>query len=235
MVCLKTYHTNVLLANQLNVEFRDAQWRGMPLPILWIAEYFTLDGENIRWNRGYRQAGFYTHILLWAAFGLWFIANVLFLFAPRAGYYIWGLIGTVLLTSVIVYSGVIHKWPVLKIAFRDEVLDLAYGWSFWLVVATGIFCVVSSVCLFILDKVYPLQFVLLFDLIVEDDPEEIHCKASQRQKTIRKSRKLKSQVVPFHQDENETFHEEPIGNGKTSTASGSAVQMHVIALAESTT
>lgn len=49
----------------LNQEFRASQYRGTPLPILWVAEYFTLDGEQIRWGRKFRVAGWYTHILLW--------------------------------------------------------------------------------------------------------------------------------------------------------------------------
>ena len=52
-------------AGEINQEFRAAQFRGMPYPVLWIAEYFTLDGEQIRWGRKQRLAGWYTHILLW--------------------------------------------------------------------------------------------------------------------------------------------------------------------------
>lgn len=52
-------------AGHYNRDFRDAQVRGTPLPILWIAEYFTFDGEGIRFGRHYRTAGWYTHILLW--------------------------------------------------------------------------------------------------------------------------------------------------------------------------
>ena len=52
-------------AGRLNQEFRAAQFRGMPYPILWVAEYFTLDGEQIRWGRKFRQAGWYTHQFLW--------------------------------------------------------------------------------------------------------------------------------------------------------------------------
>ncbi len=52
-------------AGYVNREYREAQLRGAPFPILWIAEYFTIDGEGIRWGRFYRQAGFYAHIMLW--------------------------------------------------------------------------------------------------------------------------------------------------------------------------
>lgn len=54
-----------LFAGRVAREFRAGEQRGMPYPILWIAEYFTLDGEQIRWGRKFRQAGWYTHILLW--------------------------------------------------------------------------------------------------------------------------------------------------------------------------
>ncbi len=46
-------------------DFRAGELRGMPYPILWVAEYFTLDGEQIRWGRKFRLAGWYTHIFLW--------------------------------------------------------------------------------------------------------------------------------------------------------------------------
>ena len=46
-------------------KFRAWQLRGAPIPITDLAEYFTLDGEDIRWGRWYRIGGLYTHILLW--------------------------------------------------------------------------------------------------------------------------------------------------------------------------
>ena len=52
-------------AGRVSQEFRQAQREGKPYPVLWIAEYFTLDGEQIRWGRKFRQAGWYAHILMW--------------------------------------------------------------------------------------------------------------------------------------------------------------------------
>lgn len=45
--------------------YKHSEFRGAPLPILQIAEYFNIDGEFIRWGRYYRIAGYYAHILLW--------------------------------------------------------------------------------------------------------------------------------------------------------------------------
>lgn len=52
-------------AGRFSREFRAGVIRGLPLPILQVAEYFTFDGEGIRFGRHYRQAGWYTHLILW--------------------------------------------------------------------------------------------------------------------------------------------------------------------------
>ncbi len=44
---------------------RFLQNRGVPKPIIDVAEYFAIDGELIRWGRYYRLAGYYTFIMLW--------------------------------------------------------------------------------------------------------------------------------------------------------------------------
>nr|CAD7588576.1 unnamed protein product [Timema genevievae] len=51
-------------AGTLQQSFRQAQRRGLPLPILWVADYFTWDGEGLRFGRYYRTAGWFTHIAL---------------------------------------------------------------------------------------------------------------------------------------------------------------------------
>ena len=52
-------------AGAVSQQFRAAEVRGMPYPILWIAEYFILDGEQIRWGRKFRQAGWFANIFMW--------------------------------------------------------------------------------------------------------------------------------------------------------------------------
>ena len=54
-----------IFGGQFNQEYRQAKYRGMPYPIAWVAEHFTLDGEQILWYRKFRVAGWYTHIWLW--------------------------------------------------------------------------------------------------------------------------------------------------------------------------
>ena len=55
----------IVTASKFKSMYRDGQLKGLPYPILWVAEYFTHDAEGIRWGRYYRQAGYFTHIFLW--------------------------------------------------------------------------------------------------------------------------------------------------------------------------
>lgn len=55
----------VSTANQMKQEFQRALAKGLPYPILTIAEYLSQDGEGFNWGRSYRLAGYYTGITLW--------------------------------------------------------------------------------------------------------------------------------------------------------------------------
>ena len=46
-------------------EFQRALAKGLPYPILTVAEYLSQDGEGFNWGRNYRLAGYYTSITLW--------------------------------------------------------------------------------------------------------------------------------------------------------------------------
>ena len=45
--------------------FKDAMVRGLPFPILTVAEYFTMGQEGLSWGGQYRAAGYYAVIMLW--------------------------------------------------------------------------------------------------------------------------------------------------------------------------
>lgn len=52
-------------ASQISKDFRAGVIRGLPIPILQVAEYFTFDGEGIRFGRHYRLASQFCYQLLW--------------------------------------------------------------------------------------------------------------------------------------------------------------------------
>ncbi|CAL4245619.1 unnamed protein product, partial [Meganyctiphanes norvegica] len=72
-------------AGEIQRQYRAAQHRGSPIPILWVAEYFTIDGEGLRWGRHYRHAGWYAHICVWAALPSWLLTIILFKMVIKYG------------------------------------------------------------------------------------------------------------------------------------------------------
>lgn len=52
-------------ADDMGDSYRKALKRGLPYPILTIAEYFSLGQEGFVWGGQYRAAGYYASILLW--------------------------------------------------------------------------------------------------------------------------------------------------------------------------
>lgn len=162
-------------AGRFNQEYRSAQLRGLPLPILWIAEYFTFDGEGIRWGRHYRLAGWYAHIMLWLAFPMWLLTNILFFVLLRFGAYFLAMTGTCMIIANIIWAS-IRNVNELKIPFSAEnILDFTFGGSFWICLITGILCVVSGIAIVLLDCRKPSWMATFFGVDVlqdEDDAQE---------------------------------------------------------------
>lgn len=52
-------------SQQMADSFREALVRGLPYPILTIAEYFMLGQEGLAWGGQYRAAGYFAIIMLW--------------------------------------------------------------------------------------------------------------------------------------------------------------------------
>ncbi|XP_077997408.1 dual oxidase maturation factor 1-like [Glandiceps talaboti] len=141
-------------AGQINREFRDALYRGLPYPILWIAKYFTIDAENLRWGRSYRMSGYYAFIMMWAAFPTWIIANILLFMVINYAAYCMILTGLWLLLANLLYCTL--RWgPELHIPFADGVLVFQYGWCFWITLSTGLLCLVYGCTVLVCNKTWP--------------------------------------------------------------------------------
>lgn len=52
-------------AHEMGESYQAALYRGMPFPILTVAEYFSLGQEGFAWGGQYRAAGYYGSIFLW--------------------------------------------------------------------------------------------------------------------------------------------------------------------------
>ncbi|XP_036148580.1 dual oxidase maturation factor 1 isoform X2 [Monomorium pharaonis] len=118
-------------AGLLQRTFREGQRKGLPIPILWIAEYFVIDGEGIRFGRFYRTAGWYCHILLWTAFACWILTNIFLESVSRYAAYLTGLIGGLQLLTCFVWV-IVHNPIPLVIPFEDNVIKMTLGRHFWM-------------------------------------------------------------------------------------------------------
>ncbi|XP_065162202.1 dual oxidase maturation factor 1-like [Atheta coriaria] len=158
-------------AGHFQQEFRAAQYRGVPTPILWIADYFVIDGEGQRFGRFYRTAGWYAHISMWSAFPCWIIANILSRTVLRYCGYSLGLCGFFQLMANLLWVLIKNPNP-LVIPFEDDTLVTKYGGSFWLTFVSGIICITLCIVIVIADNQWTYQLHNFFGLSALNSTDE---------------------------------------------------------------
>ncbi|XP_014483534.1 PREDICTED: dual oxidase maturation factor 1-like [Dinoponera quadriceps] len=172
-------------AGLLQRTFREGQRKGLPIPILWIAEYFVIDGEGIRFGRFYRTAGWYCHILLWTAFACWILANIFLQCVSRYAAYLIGIIGGLQLLTCLVWISV--RNPIsLVIPFEEGAIKVILGTHFWMTFGCGILCVFLAIIMIFMDLRYPntLSTVLEIDPLGQYD--ELVMRGNQMDDILRK-------------------------------------------------
>ncbi|XP_071034866.1 dual oxidase maturation factor 1 isoform X4 [Parasteatoda tepidariorum] len=148
---------------QLQMEFREALVKGLPFPILTIAEYLSQNMEGFSWGGKYRKAGYYTCILLWTAFAMWMLMNILLCMVPRYGAYMMFLTGILILCCNGLYTLLLPKVPLI-IHFESQVLRFTYGWCFWLLMSAGMLSTIVGLVMSLLDNFYPNKFSTIFEV-----------------------------------------------------------------------
>lgn len=161
------------LATLVNREYRDAQLKGSPFPILWIAEYFTIDGEGIRWGRFYRQAGYFTHCLLWLALPLWVITIMLFKIVLEFGAYFSMATGATLLLGNVIYATVRNPLE-LAIHIGDGELIFSWGWTFWLNLVNGLLALFIGIVVWFMNLRFTEAVFTFFGVDILTDIEEYY-------------------------------------------------------------
>ncbi|XP_015437401.1 PREDICTED: dual oxidase maturation factor 1-like [Dufourea novaeangliae] len=141
-------------AGLLQRNFRAAQRKGLPIPILWVVEYFIIDGEGIRFGRYYRTAGWYCHILLWIAFAGWILANIFLQSVGRYAAYLIGTTGGLQILTCIVWC-IIHNPTPLIIPFENGMIRLYFGRHFWMTLSCGLLCIFIAAILIFMDLRHP--------------------------------------------------------------------------------
>ncbi|XP_029834115.1 dual oxidase maturation factor 2 isoform X3 [Ixodes scapularis] len=148
---------------QIQKDYREALVKGLPFPILTIAEYLSQDLEGFCWGRRYRLAGYYAFALLWTAFALWLLMNVLLCAVPRYGAYAMQLTGALMLLSNAIYTLLMPRKP-LVIPFQGGLLRFSFGWCFWAVMGAGGIAVLCGALVAVLDVWFPNKFSTILEV-----------------------------------------------------------------------
>lgn len=160
-------------STEMGESYREALVRGLPFPILTVAEYFSLGEEGFTWGGQYRAAGYYGSIFLWAALASWLLMNLLLVVVPRYGAYMMILTGALLLGAALTYHSLLPKSP-LHVRFENN-KELAFrlGWCFYLVIIAGVLCIIVGLIITTVDMLYPNSFSTILE-VDYDTPYDRH-------------------------------------------------------------
>ncbi|XP_042331601.1 dual oxidase maturation factor 2 [Sceloporus undulatus] len=150
-------------------EYNEGLHRGLPNPILYVAEKFSGNSPCGLHNL-YRIAGHYASATLWVAFCAWLVSNMLFSMpVPVYGGYMILVTGAFLIFALLSFSTVRNS-PTCIIQFGHASLQAAYGASFWLTLVTGLLCFLIGAVVIAMNYACPNLLKAFFDL--DDDEEE---------------------------------------------------------------
>ncbi|KAJ8924574.1 hypothetical protein NQ315_000723 [Exocentrus adspersus] len=156
---------------QMGDSFKAALVRGLPFPILSIAEYFTLGQEGLAWGVQYRAAGYYAIIML-TSFVVWILMNLMLIVVPRYGAVLMTTCGFLLLSTVCGYFGMLPETS-LVIYLDGSVLNFCFGWCYWLVLLAGSVCLLAGVIITTIEIIKPHSFSTILE-VDYDTPYDRH-------------------------------------------------------------
>ncbi|XP_041073926.1 dual oxidase maturation factor 2-like [Polyodon spathula] len=146
--------------------------RGLPNPILYIAEKFTQDSPCSLLFQ-YKYSGHYASATMWAAFCCWLISNVLFSMPVILyGGYMIVTTGAFIIFSLISFA-TIHNAQFCTISLGTVSLETAFGGSFWLSLVTGILCILIGGAVILMDVFIPQKLKILFTANEGDEENDI--------------------------------------------------------------
>ncbi|KAF9824873.1 hypothetical protein SFRURICE_001746 [Spodoptera frugiperda] len=152
--------------------YRDGLARGLPFPLLSVAEHFAVQHEGFDWGAKYRAAGYTTSTLLWTAIALWLLMNLLLVVVPRYGAYAMATLGVTLCAAAGGYWASLPHAP-LVVRLDGAMLFFSLGWCFWLVLIAGCICVAVGLIIAILDLIWPHRFSTVLE-VDYDTPYDRH-------------------------------------------------------------
>ncbi|XP_018932543.1 dual oxidase maturation factor 1-like [Cyprinus carpio] len=160
-------------SSSVDEQYGDALERGLPNPILYIAEKFTHNSAcGLIYQ--YRYSGRFASANLWTAFCCWLVANILFSM-PVILYAGYMMIATAafIFFSMASFSTIFSVIP-CDFSIGAESLRTDYSHSFWIALATGLLCAVIGLVVVLLDCLFPARMREVFSVGVDNEDDECH-------------------------------------------------------------
>ncbi|XP_014303140.1 dual oxidase maturation factor 1 isoform X2 [Myotis lucifugus] len=144
--------------------------KGLPDPVLYLAEKFTLTSP-CGLHGQYRLAGHYTSALLWVAFLCWLLANVM-LSMPVLVYGCHMLLATGIfqLSGLIFFSMATPLTPPCPLRMGTAMLHFHRGPAFWITLSTGLLCVLLGLAMVVAHRMKPHRLKAFFNQSVGENP-----------------------------------------------------------------
>ncbi|KAL4693042.1 hypothetical protein H8959_016852 [Pygathrix nigripes] len=148
-------------------EYANALEKGLPNPVLYLAEKFTPSSPCGLYHQ-YHLAGHYASATLWVAFCFWLLSNVLLSTpAPLYGGLALLTTGAFALFGIFAWAS-ISSVPLCPLRLGSAVLTAQYGAAFWVTLATGILCLFLGGAVVSLHYVRPSALRTLLDQSAKD-------------------------------------------------------------------
>ncbi|KAM9814706.1 dual oxidase maturation factor 2 [Syngnathus typhle] len=152
-------------------DYKEALEKGLPNPILYIAEKFTLNSPcGLIFH--YRNSGRYASATLWVAFCCWMLANILFSMPVilYAGYMMLATAAFIFI-SMAAFATIMQA-PSCVFSIGTATFKAAYSFSFWFALATGVLCAVIGVLVVVMNWIVPEKMREAFSVGVDSFEDE---------------------------------------------------------------
>ncbi|XP_037539633.1 dual oxidase maturation factor 1 [Nematolebias whitei] len=152
-------------------EYEEALEKGLPNPILYIAEKFTLSSPcGLIFQ--YRYSGRFASATLWTAFCCWVLANILFSMPVilYAGYMMMAT-AAFIFSSMVSFSTIMNV-PRCVFSIGTDSFVTEFSHSFWLALATGVLCTITGILVVTLNFLMPEKMKAAFSVGVDSCEDE---------------------------------------------------------------
>uniref|UniRef100_A0A3P9IV71 Dual oxidase 2 n=1 Tax=Oryzias latipes TaxID=8090 RepID=A0A3P9IV71_ORYLA len=152
-------------------EYEEALEKGLPNPILYIVEKFTLNSPcGLIFQ--YRYSGRFASATLWTAFCSWMLSNILFSMPVilYAGYMMIVTAGFIFF-SMASFSTIMNV-PQCVFSIGTDSVSTEYSHSFWLALATGVLCTIIGTVVVMLNFLMPERIKTVFSVCVDGCEDE---------------------------------------------------------------